>query len=195
MSGDARRALDICRRAVEMAEVLASDRAAQDEAAGRDAAKQPKVTIATIMRAINEATSNPVQQHLKVLPPLMKVVLVCIVKRTRKTGLAETTVGDVSNEVKQTLETSSDGSRGHEDHHSAELLGVLAAGSADGNKQAGVLVLRSALLNLASTGILTLESHRTERTSKLRLAVGIDEILAVLKEDPDVRGLGLSIPT
>src|ERR1700709_130836 len=68
VSGDARRALDICRRAVELAEadVLEVDsipgtpsKSAAKAGKGLPAKSLGKVTIATIKRAINEATTSP----------------------------------------------------------------------------------------------------------------------------------------
>src|SRR6202043_577708 len=71
VSGDARRALDICRRAVELAEADVLESGAAPATPSKSAAKAGKdqvslkatgkVTIATVKRAINEATTNPLQ--------------------------------------------------------------------------------------------------------------------------------------
>ena len=70
VSGDARRALDICRRAVELAESDVQGEPNTPSKTGRadNASKKPasgRVTIATIKKAISEATTNPIQQHLR----------------------------------------------------------------------------------------------------------------------------------
>lgn len=146
VSGDARRALDICRRAVEIAESeaqseqqeqqnpllntpskkrsknLRSEAPAPAPASPPDQAnlidnktttlpqnpkQQPpsappargKVTIATIRRAIAEATSSPLQQHLKSLPLASKLFLAALLARVRRSGIAESGLGDVLDEA------------------------------------------------------------------------------------------------
>ncbi|KAF2842459.1 P-loop containing nucleoside triphosphate hydrolase protein [Patellaria atrata CBS 101060] len=119
VSGDARRALDICRRAVEIAEAEALAKERDTEApdtpskTGRGSKtglkskgdlardKQGIVTIATIRQAINEATSSPLQQYLRALPLASKLFLAALLARIRRTGLGEALLGDVLDEGKQ----------------------------------------------------------------------------------------------
>lgn len=143
VSGDARRALDICRRAVELAEAehlaLPNDTEfempppATPSRTGRATAKTPSksklgpaaaataavespnrkepstahgekkvmVTIATIKRAINEATSSPLQQYLRSLPLASKLFLAALLARVRRTGLSEALLGDVLDEARR----------------------------------------------------------------------------------------------
>lgn len=118
VSGDARRALDICRRAVEIAEAASLDansgggddsapntpsktpgRAAQANPGG--GAKKPAVvTIATIKQAIAEATSSPLQQALRALPLASKLFLAALLARVRRTGVQEAALGDVLDEAR-----------------------------------------------------------------------------------------------
>ncbi|KAF9640342.1 hypothetical protein BFW01_g12148 [Lasiodiplodia theobromae] len=115
VSGDARRALDICRRAVEIAEAASLDanssggdsapntpsktpgRAAQ---ANGGAKKPAVVTIATIKQAIAEATSSPLQQALRALPLASKLFLAALLARVRRTGVQEAVLGDVLDEAR-----------------------------------------------------------------------------------------------
>lgn len=115
VSGDARRALDICRRAVEIAEAASLDanssggdsapntpsktpgRAAQ---ANGGAKKPAVVTIATIKQAIAEATSSPLQQALRALPLASKLFLAALLARVRRTGVQEAALGDVLDEAR-----------------------------------------------------------------------------------------------
>ncbi|OCL07359.1 origin recognition complex subunit 1 [Glonium stellatum] len=129
VSGDARRALDICRRAVEIAESdalaresddstpttpsktrrNAKDKAASDGTADGSAVEKRAglntrtgiVTIATIKQAINEATSSPLQQYLRALPLASKVFLAALLARIRRTGIGEAMLGDVVEEAKR----------------------------------------------------------------------------------------------
>ncbi|KAK7563478.1 P-loop containing nucleoside triphosphate hydrolase protein [Phyllosticta citricarpa] len=131
VSGDARRALDICRRAVEIAEAASID--ASHDTNGADSAsapntpsktpgrkkpppqnsttsgKTPIVTIQTIKQAIAEATSSPLQQHLRALPLSNKLFLAALLARVRRTGIAEAVLGDVLDEAKNLAAMSSSG--------------------------------------------------------------------------------------
>jgi origin recognition complex subunit 1 len=130
VSGDARRALDICRRAVEIAETETTSQDMEDEAqpstpsrTGRGNKGKPLstsrqltsdtltkraaptggkgvVTFTTIKQAINEATSSPLQQALRALPLASKVFLAALLARIRRTGIGEAVLGDVVDEVK-----------------------------------------------------------------------------------------------
>jgi origin recognition complex subunit 1 len=119
VSGDARRALDICRRAVEIAETEAAPQEQDEEAQpsplhstgqpdrdslilkGSTSVRRGVVTIATIKQAINEATSSPLQQALRALPLVSKVFLAALLARIRRTGIGEAILGDVVDEVKK----------------------------------------------------------------------------------------------
>jgi origin recognition complex subunit 1 len=128
VSGDARRALDICRRAVEIAESDAlaresdaapttpsktgrnvKNKAVSDDTANGSAlqkrtgleARTGIVTIATIKQAINEATSSPLQQYLRALPLASKMFLAALLARIRRTGIGEAMLGDVIEEAKR----------------------------------------------------------------------------------------------
>ncbi|KAL9635486.1 MAG: hypothetical protein Q9164_003422, partial [Protoblastenia rupestris] len=125
VSGDARRCLDICRRAVEIAENDALEEEEEEEGS-QDAAllatpsksarkreangivltkknksDKGKVTIQTIKAAINEATSSPLQQYLKSLPLAAKLFLAALLARTRRTGVNECVLSDVVEEAKR----------------------------------------------------------------------------------------------
>ncbi|PNS19803.1 hypothetical protein CAC42_7770 [Sphaceloma murrayae] len=118
VSGDARRALDVCRRAVEIAEAEAQE----EEKARPDGienvepgtpSKTPgkaisvvsrdkgKVSIATIKKAISEATSTPLAAYLRSLPLTSKLFLSALLARMRRTGIPEAVIGDVVDEARR----------------------------------------------------------------------------------------------
>lgn len=114
VSGDARRALDVCRRAVEIAEHEAAEDQKENAAPNTpsktparqkavvpsaNAQKKGVVTIATIKRAINEATSTPLAAHLRSLPLASKIFLAALLARLRRTGITESTLADVVDEA------------------------------------------------------------------------------------------------
>ncbi|KAM0339819.1 hypothetical protein ACHAPU_010772 [Fusarium lateritium] len=193
VSGDARRALDICRRAVELAEADApSDPTTPSK---RDTqAQQPRgsgrVTIATIKKAINEATTNPIQQHLRSLPLMSKLIMAALLLRIRRTGLAETTFGETLDEIHRA------GLRAP-----AALPGVAAVlnNGLKGTNMGGQRPMtrpghiHTAALELVAAGLINLEAQRAERSSKLRLSIADDEVKMALRDDGELKALGIGV--
>lgn len=192
VSGDARRALDICRRAVELAEADAPGDPATPSK--RDNQTQPKgsgrVTIATIKKAINEATTNPIQQHLRSLPLMSKLVMAALLLRIRRTGLAETTFGDTLDEIHRACLRAP-----------AALPGVAAVlnnglkGTQMGSQRPMTRPghIHTAALELVAAGLVNLEAQRAERSSKLRLSIADDEVKMALRDDGDLKALGIGV--
>ncbi|KAI9801948.1 MAG: hypothetical protein M1825_003003 [Sarcosagium campestre] len=221
VSGDARRALDICRRAVELAEPDSTDADAAPpptpskhggtrETGDRSTSSSslPKVTIATIKRAINEATSSPLQQYLRSLPLASKLFLAALMARVRRTGVAESTLGDVLEEAARLAKmadvqpvsaylladpvrlamptTGMTPKRGRAAR--VEYLG----GGGGGGKVARVYGLGGASMELMESGVVALEARKGERTGRVRLVIGEDEIKLALRDDADVGGMGFA---
>lgn len=201
VSGDARRALDICRRAVEIAEaeavteqnpLLATPSKRKKHApAEKRGNEKPKgtVTIATIKQAINEATSSPLQQYLKSLPLSSKLFLAAILARTRRSGVSECVLGDVVEEAKRF------GLMAADNPHINDMLLTDSAPSQgnkgmDGKKAARVLGMGLAAVELSEAGVIGVEARRGERVGKVRMCVGEEEVRLALRDDGEVRGLG-----
>jgi origin recognition complex subunit 1 len=194
VSGDARRALDICRRAVELAEGEVQDDPATPskrpkDPNAQDKAKNGRVTIATIKKAINEATTNPVQQHLRNLPLMSKLLMAALLLRIRRTGLAETTFGDTLDEL-QRAATRTSAVPGM-----ALLFPAISKPSqANGPRSAGrPNCVHAAALELVAAGLINLEAQRAERSSKLRLSIADDEVKMALRDDVDLKALGIGL--
>ena len=218
VSGDARRALDICRRAVEIAEgeaaaaqnpLLASpskNRKNDGEIInGVTKQKGGKVTIATIKQAINEATSSPLQQYVKALPLASKVFLAAILARTRRSGVSECVMADVIEEAKRLGLMAADNPTVQEmlltdvSLSSQESSNVKSTPSKKAKLAAAMLPrmlgMGSAATELAEAGILGLEGgsgRRGDRVGKVRLSVGDEEIRLALRDDGEVKGLGFT---
>ncbi|KAI2463655.1 P-loop containing nucleoside triphosphate hydrolase protein [Annulohypoxylon bovei var. microspora] len=205
VSGDARRALDICRRAVELAEAdvrsseldpaTPSRRAkAKSSEAEKTKNSKGKVTISTVKRAINEATTSPLQQYLRALPFASKLVLTSLLVRNERTGLPDSTYGDVMEEMNRALVIDAgsrrvnllkrtaerDSSRMNVTTRKCETRLVRPAG------------ISTAAVDLTGAGIIILEGQRAERPSKIRLAVGDEEIKLAFRDDPEIRALGIT---
>jgi len=192
VSGDARRALDICRRAVELAEadVQGDPSTPSKGGTGSDSKRGGRVTIATIKKAINEATTNPIQQHLRGLPLMSKLLMAALLLRIRRTGLAETTFGDTLDELQRASLRAPTGNSG--------MAQILTNGSktAQGGGQRYMgrpSYVHTAALDLVAAGLVNLEAQRAERSSKLRLAIADDEVKMALRDDAELRAMGIGV--
>nr|KAK5446865.1 Origin recognition complex, subunit 1 [Exophiala xenobiotica] len=208
VSGDARRALDICRRAVEIAEQSEEkkDVASEEMAVGTPSRKSKskpansmaniqeiggtkrlaRVTIATIRQAINEATSSPVAQHLKSLPLSSKLFLAALLARSRRTGVAESTLGDVVVEAKRIADIA-------ENSAINDFLLVDTEVGKTSSKMPRVLALGAAAMELVEAGVIAMEArNRGERAGKVRFKVGEEEVKSALMADPEVKGMGFN---
>ncbi|KAL8929799.1 MAG: hypothetical protein Q9208_000943 [Pyrenodesmia sp. 3 TL-2023] len=219
VSGDARRALDICRRAVEIAETEVAEIAdpllatpskrkrlketrgeADPEGKGK---KAGQVTIGIVKQAINEATSSSLQQYLKSLPLSSKLFLAAILARTRRSGVSECVLGDVVDEAKKLGLMAAESPSVQEMLLTNTLFGQQqqralltsqtkkgATTIAGAEKVPRVLGMGIAAAALAEAGVIGLESRRGERVGKMRLNVGEEEIKLALRDDNEVKGLG-----
>ncbi|KAI1770944.1 P-loop containing nucleoside triphosphate hydrolase protein [Hypoxylon cercidicola] len=204
VSGDARRALDICRRAVELAEadVKASDpdpgtpskRAkAKTGEADRTKSSRGKVTIATVKRAINEATTSPLQQYLRALPFASKLVLASLVVRNERTGLPDTTYGDIMEEMNRALVLDAGSRRVNLLKRTGDRGSTVDTCARRGeSRPARPAGISAAAVELTGAGVIILEGQRAERPSKIRLAVGDEEIKLAFRDDPEIRALGIA---
>lgn len=192
VSGDARRALDICRRAVELAEADApndpttpSKREPQTQSKGSG-----RVTIATIKKAINEATTNPIQQHLRSLPLMSKLVMAALLLRIRRTGLAETTFGETLDEIHRASLRPPPALPGVAAVLNSGLKGAMTSGQRPMIRPGHI---HTAALELVAAGLINLEAQRAERSSKLRLSIADDEVKMALRDDGDLKALGIGV--
>ncbi|KAJ9633723.1 uncharacterized protein PV06_07483 [Exophiala oligosperma] len=198
VSGDARRALDICRRAVEIAENT-YEKNSNEMSAGTPSRKgksQPdsngikpmaRVTIATIRQAINEATSSPVAQHLRSLPLASKLFLAALLARSRRTGVAESTLGDVVIEAKRIADVA-ENSTIHD-----FLLVDNKVGKAASSPIPRIIALGAAAMDLVEAGVIAMESrNKGERAGKIRFKIGEEEVKSALMGDAEAMGLGFN---
>ncbi|KAI9890771.1 MAG: Origin recognition complex, subunit 1 [Vezdaea aestivalis] len=214
VTGDARRALDICRRAVEIAEAEA--RSAEDESGGgslpptpsktpgrakkaqqaKQQARRPnvKVTIATIKQAIHEATSSPMQLHLRSLSITAKLFLAGLLSKVRQTGLSDCIMGEVLDQARAIGKTA--------DNEAVQRLLLaerVVARTLEEQREIGdifaipvprVLGINKSAVELAEAGVVGLEAKKGERVGRVRLNIGVDELLLALREDTSSKGMG-----
>ncbi|KND90345.1 Origin recognition complex subunit 1 [Tolypocladium ophioglossoides CBS 100239] len=191
VSGDARRALDICRRAVELAENdVQGDPMTPSKSGSHDPSRRGRVTISTVKKAINEATTNPIQQHLRGLPLMSKLLIAALLMRIRRTGLMETTFGETLDELQRAAVHSSPLNPG---------MALILNNGAKATQASGQRLftrpsyVHTAALDLVAAGLINLEAHRAERSSKLRLAIADDEVKMALRDDGELKAMGIGV--
>ncbi|KAI7861675.1 P-loop containing nucleoside triphosphate hydrolase protein [Spinellus fusiger] len=96
VSGDARRALDICRRAVEIVELRLSKQS-------ESTSQPPKhVTIGIVNEAIREMFASPSVAFVQSCSLHQQLFLVSVMRMARRTGLADVEFGDTALEHMET---------------------------------------------------------------------------------------------
>jgi len=195
VSGDARRALDICRRAVELAEADSLIAPNTPSKSGNEKVNKNlgRVTISTVKRAINEATTSPLQQYLRGLSLSSKVLLAALLAKTRRTGIRESVLGEVLDEAKRMAKMDT-GSHIMDFLLKDELAMSKSMGMQVGSRQSSktprLLSMGSSAIDLMEAGIIGLEARKADRTGKVRLSIGEEDVKQAFKDDPEVKGLG-----
>lgn len=200
VSGDARRALTICRRAVEIAEkefVSSKEDPRNEEEIENESYH---VQISHISKAINETVNSPISQFLMTLPFASKLVLAGVLLRMKRSGLAENSLGDIIDEMKNSLTmlTSRDGDKALEAIDSKMTLIDLLYGNGllqlpDSNfnlKDTNIRILRFKYVvnELVENGILQ-QNVRGERHSLINLNISEEEVVSVLKRDKEISSI------
>jgi origin recognition complex subunit 1 len=195
VSGDARRALDICRRAVELAESELLSQTAPNTPSksgkGEKISKSlGKVTIATVKRAINEATTSPLQQYLRALPLGAKVLLAALLVKTRRTGIGESVLGEVIDEAKRMCKMDTGNQKMVEFLLTSAFSTKALQFSSKQQKTSRVLGIGASAIDLMEAGIIGLEARKADRTGKIRLSIGEEDVKLAFKDDPEIKNLG-----
>lgn len=181
VSGDARRALDICRRAVEIVEYMPiSDGAEpgtpsrgkntkasmQADANGGGIKAGGRVTIAIIKQAIQEATSSPLQVYLKTCPLSSKVFLVALLVRCRRSGVGESVLRDVVDEA-------------------GRIVKMQEVGEEELGGGARVYGIEGAVKGLVEAGVVGVEK-KGGGGGRVRFLIAEEEVKSALRDDKDI---------
>lgn len=168
VSGDARRVLDICRRAVDLAEL--------DSVKGNpNEPRVQQVEIRHIKQAIDETTSSPMFVYLQGLPLACKIFLSAVLARIRRSGVVENSLGDILEETQRLCKLS---------NRADKLLELLY-----GEGQVRMTGFLKAVTELVEGGILVQQSMRGERSGRIRLTVAEEEVKMAFKNDQEVEGM------
>lgn len=181
VSGDARRALMICRRAVEIAEEEFLETAT--DLSVPESEQTFTIQIGHISKAINESVNSPIAQLLNLLSFEAKLILVGIVLRMRRSGLGEIPLGEVIDEMKNSLEllTSKDSSTALQKLQTHETLADFCYGLPRNIRMNEMARL---MFQLEELGIIAQQNLRSERYRLVQLNISEDEVLSALKRDP-----------
>lgn len=188
VSGDARRALTICRRAVEIAE---REYLETNNTAGlREEEQTFSVRISHIGRAISETINSPLSQCLGLLPFSSKLVLACVLLRVRRSGLGEVPLGDIVDETRNSLAlfTTKNSSTVLLDVSNTATYKSLLLGEDPKSQTISNIRLRhleSIVTSLVEQGILLQQNVVSQRYRTVSLNVFEDDIVSVLKKDAD----------
>ncbi|KAG7701493.1 hypothetical protein KL915_000524 [Ogataea haglerorum] len=178
VSGDARRSLVICVRALEIAEMefLSKPQHERDELQGRYT-----VGIMHVMKAVNETTSTPVANYLSSLSFAAKMVLVAFLLRRKRTGAAELPFGEIIDEMNNQFGVVLFSELKRQlSHEQLEMLEVLYGNE---NSRLRVDGLGYIVRELDESGVIAQQQLRAERLRLVRLNVNEDEIIGCLKKD------------
>lgn len=163
VSGDARRALDICRRAFELAEPGFTSNGFTSEQT--PTAGMGRITMKIMTKAFVDMDSLPLQVYLAALPFAAKIFLKALMCCTRRSGLTETSLGDIIEDATRICKVNTNPSLDL-------IMGCIQPYG----------FVRTAD-DLAQGGILYLEHGRGERSARVRLRVSETDVLASWSED------------
>ncbi|PSK35172.1 hypothetical protein C7M61_004836 [Candidozyma pseudohaemuli] len=180
VSGDARRALTICRRAVEIAEQEFLE--TETDLEKPESEQTFTIQIGHISKAINETINSPIAQLLNLLSFESKLVLVGILLRMRRSGLAENSLGDVMDEMKNSLDllTSKDSSNPFKKIESHDSFADFCYGNP---RNIRVYEMARLVNQMEELGIIAQQNLRSERYRLIQLNISEDEVLAALRRD------------
>ncbi|CAI5758771.1 unnamed protein product [Candida verbasci] len=166
VSGDARRALNICRKAVEIAEIEHSNKDSNDDL------KPCEVLISHIAKAIKETINSPLSKFVSGLPYASKLFLASALLRIRRSGLAINELGDIIDEMKNNLTLSNE----------KDTFDLLFKNS-NGFR---ILHFQQIVKSLVESGIILTNNAQFERSKLIDLNGNDEEISSVLKNDNEL---------
>jgi len=164
LSGDARRALDICRRATEIAQRhherhLAAAKSTKKKTKGTDESEASVVGMGHVTQAHKEMFCSPKMMAIRCCSPFEKMFLQTLVAIFEKTGIEETSLG-----------------------RARELLTELAV--VDGYAPVTVTQAHSVLARLINMRLVLGEPGKSGRLDmKIRLNVSTDDVNFALKKE------------
>ncbi|GMM34628.1 origin recognition complex subunit 1 [Saccharomycopsis crataegensis] len=184
VSGDARRGLSICRRAVEIAEEEYVQKGKENSSKKpiTDANGVYYVRIHHVIKAIQETTYSPTAVFVMNLSVLGKILLAAILRRQKFTGFPENEMNDIIDEMKRII--------------NMEFLNVN-----DRNLKSGLIKdknifeaffvtptnqlmgLQFLINQLVEAGVITQEENKANKSRLVKLCIPDDEVHNALRKE------------
>ncbi|SCU98668.1 LADA_0H14620g1_1 [Lachancea dasiensis] len=192
VSGDARRALKACKRAVEIAEHDYMERHGYGydgteklppkkltrESIFADDENVQYVKIFHIMKALNESVTSPVVLFMTNLPFTTKLFLHSMVALIRKTGCQEQPLGDIVDEIKSSIDANG------KNKYIVEMQRVLFNQDKELTLEQLRIVSWEFLVNqLIEAGIIIRQNLKNERLSAIKFSVSLEDVKFALDQD------------
>ncbi|SCV02622.1 LAMI_0H01244g1_1 [Lachancea mirantina] len=192
ISGDARRALKACKRAVEIAEheymekhgfAYDGESTERENNAGSGEEFQT-VEIAHIMKALNESVNSPVFTFVAGLSFAGKLFLYALVNLIRKSGFQEQNLGDIVDEIKSLIEANGN------NKFVVEMHRVLFAKNTELTSEQLRIVSWDFLINqLVEAGIILRQNLKNERMSAVKFDVSVEDVKMAIEQDEVMKTL------
>lgn len=197
VSGDARRALKVCKRAAELAEqhymskhgysyqgkAVARENEDDDEDAN-DGDGVQTVHISHIMKALNETINSQSTKFISNLSFTGKLFLYALLKLMKKTGLQEQQLGDIVDEIRLLIEMNA------KNKFVEEISRVLFHQGSDVTPEQLRIVSWDFVINqLLDAGILIKQSMKNEKISCVKLNISSEDVKKALEQEESLKGL------
>ncbi|QLQ79939.1 hypothetical protein HG537_0C05880 [Torulaspora globosa] len=197
VSGDARRALKVCKRAAELAEQhymnkhgysyqgkAVSQDDLEDEEDANDEDGVQTVHISHIMKALNETINTHSTKFISRLSFTGKLFLYALLKLMQKSGLQEQQLGDIVDEIRLLIEMNA------KNKFVEEISRVLFhRGSEVTPEQLRIISWDFIINQLVDAGILIKQSMKNENISCVKLNISSEDVKKALEQDESLKGL------
>lgn len=205
VSGDARRALKVCKRAVEIAEQYymnkhgygydgdaveedeVEEEAVEDEIDSKkneDSADIQTVHINHVMKALNETINSQSVNFISGLSFTCKLFLFALLNLSKKTGLQEQSLGDIIDEIKNLIEVNGN------NKFIMNLQDMIFAKGIPNNYEQLRMISWEYLMNeLIESGLIIRQTMRNERISCVRLNISTEDVKHALYQDETLKSL------
>lgn len=197
VSGDARRALKVCKRAAEIAEQhymakhgysydgqQTSKSDIDDAEDANDQEGVQTVHISHIMRALNETTNSQSRRFISRLSFTGKLFLYALLKLMKKTGLQEQQLGDIIDEIRLLIEANA------KNKFVEEISRVLFHQGSDVTPEQLRIVSWDFVINqMIEAGIIIKQSMKNEKISCVKLNISSEDVKKALEQDESLKGL------
>ncbi|KAI8872463.1 P-loop containing nucleoside triphosphate hydrolase protein [Ramicandelaber brevisporus] len=188
VSGDARRALDICRRALEIAEAEnnnSGSNAVSSKKQGKNEAV--KVSMSMINRAIRDMFSSPAATFVKQASFNQKLFLISLIMSVRRCGVADVPLDTVTRTFQQLCTLHSIGASTSASASANTANGKGKSTATTSSSSAGAALSGSAMAlianSLGATQCVSVQHGRLDIHALVRLNLAEQDVLGPLRDD------------